>query len=147
MHTSNDALVYYVVRNGKVRESREALSTALYLDGVKVEFDADYSPIFSLKKGQFTDRVDLKSLHYRRLMHAMYWEAWHWMSGNFGTIQYHRQQPQVMTATQMVESVRDSYANRNGNLFFLTVFLNGLLKTDFVEKATVMPEYRYQSGL
>lgn len=143
IYTSNDSLIYSVVRGGKnVLETRDKFSLAMHFNGVECNFDENYQPSFNIPEGYWSENINRDSLHYKRLIQNMYFTAWHWMNNNFTTMHMYDGVPGKETyPAEFIESNLDYNLRDIGPRFFMTVFFIKLTEIDFANKATKMPPY------
>jgi hypothetical protein len=148
IHTSNDSLIYDIIRGGKqVRDNRDKFSIALQLGELECIIGEDYSPSFNLKEGHWASRINRNSLHYKRMTHTMYFYAFHWMNDNLPIIKRYRTNPSPsITADSMTLGSLDHYSRDYGEKFYMTIFLRALLKSDFADKANEMPDYIHNNN-
>lgn len=146
IHTSNDSLIYDTIRGGKhVRDNRDKFSIALHFGELECVIGEDYSPLFNLKEGHWTSSINRNSMHYNRMIHSMYFAAWHWMNDNLPTIERYRNTPPFpsINAEDVIVGALAHHSSAYGENFYMTIFYRALLKSDFASKATVMPDYIY----
>lgn len=148
-YLSTEGLLYGVIRRGKhIMETRQNFHAAIYLGGLDITFDDDYNFEFNVKDSHWSQRVDRNSSVYLDVMQSMYFDAYQVLGEKYYAVKHYYEDPKDrhFTPRQDVEMMLTSLVQLYGKTYYMSQFLNALLKTDFLERPDIeMPEYAHRN--